>query len=277
MGCVEPLQLLTAILKAAAPNDACTVYGTSDYYSIQESTWNGNFKEDSSMECVLIEDFLVKEMPKSFVVKADTTNPLWKKYIKWLNNIYSKTFSGDCLEDFYGYDGNKCDNCSRLGYFDNPTILTLEEWNEIVDSNFYFKLTDNQFEDVVGVILGDKAKWEVELLSKGNFLKANSKEVERLRELKVLDLWFKEVEKPVIKPTEKTVTLSNGESLLVKKELILVEGKEIQISVINNLYDPYKFPDTNWNFQINSFDIGCWKDLKRADLELILNTAKELQ
>ena len=77
-----------------------------------------------------------KKLPKYFVIKKDETNPLWKKYITWLNKTYN-TYWGSLFE-YYGFDGSKCcggtNAVDNIKYFENnPTLLTLEQWDEIVN------------------------------------------------------------------------------------------------------------------------------------------------
>lgn len=86
-----------------------------------------------------------KELPKYFVIKSDLDNPLWQKYINWLNEKYNSTFEGNWEGMYYGYDGNKHSTHGTDWYRDiecfknKPIILTLEEWDEIVNG---FKLPE---------------------------------------------------------------------------------------------------------------------------------------
>jgi hypothetical protein len=87
-------------------------------------------KNDSGVfECDLI---LVKTLPKSFACK--NTNPeLWDKYIKWLKKEHNGDFAGySSYCPYYGIDKDGVvDNHSSKHDFD--TILSLEEWDEIVN------------------------------------------------------------------------------------------------------------------------------------------------
>ena len=91
------------------------------------------FPEDDHgvYECDLI---LVKTLPKSFAC-TNTNQELWDKYIKWLNKEYDNNFMGKSSYCPYygigiGTDG-LADNHSSKYCFD--TILSLEEWDEIVN------------------------------------------------------------------------------------------------------------------------------------------------
>ena len=79
----------------------------------------------------------MKELPKYFVIKRDADNPLWKKYIDWLYNEYKQRWAGNNWH-YYGYDGSSVyrgtDCFNELSEFqNNPTLITLEEWNECVN------------------------------------------------------------------------------------------------------------------------------------------------
>ena len=79
-----------------------------------------------------------KELPKSFCIKRDADNSLWKKYITWLN----EKREGEGKFNLTGWDWNYY-GVTESGYvdFSDSTkffmgiVLTLEEWNEIVNSN----------------------------------------------------------------------------------------------------------------------------------------------
>lgn len=80
-----------------------------------------------------------KELPKYFVVKKDFNNPLWRKYIDWLNKTYKGKNSGIGY-DYYGYDNDYSSSRNGVNYHNvitsfknNPTLLTLEQWNYIVN------------------------------------------------------------------------------------------------------------------------------------------------
>lgn len=75
-------------------------------------------------------------LPKYFIIKRDENNPLWDKYIYWLNETYRQEWTGSRY-NYYGYDGNDKYNglnCwEDIEQFQNfPALITLEEWNEWV-------------------------------------------------------------------------------------------------------------------------------------------------
>lgn len=82
--------------------------------------------------------------PQYYVCKRPTNyqgNPLWKKFIAHLNTFtpsYQTLWEGT-LDSFYGYDGNPnyggTDWHDRISSFqNNPTVLTLEEWDRLFNS-----------------------------------------------------------------------------------------------------------------------------------------------
>ena len=98
-------------------------YSLSVYYMIPTTT----------IEKLAIEQGMIgkKELPKSFACQ-NTNQKLWDKYISWLNVTYKKWFDGNSKSwPYYGVDiKGLCDHNSK-NHFD--TILSLEEWDEIVN------------------------------------------------------------------------------------------------------------------------------------------------
>lgn len=90
----------------------------------------------------------MKELPKYFVIKSDLNNPLWSKYIEWLNNTYNNAWFGETFE-YYGCDGNikynGVNGFDKLAYFENnPTLITLEQWDSIINK------TNNMNKEIIG-------------------------------------------------------------------------------------------------------------------------------
>ena len=75
---------------------------------------------------------MIPTLPKSFAICAsDTTNPLWEKYITWLNEEYGKDYKGDMMGTYYGVDGG------IKGYNSATThniheLITLEYWDKCI-------------------------------------------------------------------------------------------------------------------------------------------------
>ena len=87
----------------------------------------------------------MKQLPNLFAIKRDSNNPLWDKYISWLNDYVMKNGYADspwsgCLDAYYGVGLIRTCDCGNtgwrveLGEFPEGTVeLTLEEWDEIVN------------------------------------------------------------------------------------------------------------------------------------------------
>jgi hypothetical protein len=87
----------------------------------------------------------------------------------------------------------------------------------------------------------------------------------------------------IIKANNITVKLSIGKNVDIGRDklsnqvFIIAEGKTIQFRHINNLYcNTNTFGDTGWKIQYNTFDIGCWKNITREDLKLIIDAYEEI-
>lgn len=73
-----------------------------------------------------------KTLPKSFACK-NTDEVLWKKYIAWLNKTYGVDFIGYCSTDYIYYGITICGDVDNHIADKFDVILTLEEWDEIVN------------------------------------------------------------------------------------------------------------------------------------------------
>lgn len=83
----------------------------------------------------------LKELPKYFVIKKDESNPLWQKYINWINSKIQPYNCRGIMYTYYGVEGEesissvKGFNCSDSinDFQNNPTLITLEQWDSIVN------------------------------------------------------------------------------------------------------------------------------------------------
>lgn len=110
-----------------------------------------------------------KELPKYFVIKRDWDNPLWQKYIDWLNEKYDSTFNWkseahywfEWVNDKYSY--LNWVNCWQYieEFKNNPTLITLESWNECTKWDKCIKWKDTWW-----LISMDYEKWYSELMNK---------------------------------------------------------------------------------------------------------------
>lgn len=78
-------------------------------------------------------------LPKYYVIQRDRCNPLWNKYIDWLNKqVWKEYFTwNDFL--YYWYDGHAVRNWYNCEYrlddfYNKPEIITLEEWYNNTDT-----------------------------------------------------------------------------------------------------------------------------------------------
>ena len=118
------------------------IYGDSDVYPYYGITTNGDYSYRTSIDfydtILTLEEWdeivnpKSKQLPKSFAC-TNTNQELWDKFIKWLNKEHDKGFGGHSSYcPYYGIGTDElADNFSSKHNFD--TILTLEEWDEIVN------------------------------------------------------------------------------------------------------------------------------------------------
>lgn len=120
------------------------------------------------------------QLPKFFAIER-IVNPLWQKYINWLNKKYQKNYDGDVF-NFYGYDKADTAAYDCFSSFSKDTVLiTLEHWNKIVNledndfqvDRFPFTLERDQGIRIIGAACPSwgqtlAEKWGVELLTKGS-------------------------------------------------------------------------------------------------------------
>ncbi len=83
-------------------------------------------------------EYFVQEgkMPEYFTIKRVEGNPLWEKYICWLNKEYSTSWSGNIDHCFYGFGKDKITHgaCASIKNFGEDAVnLTLEQWDKIIN------------------------------------------------------------------------------------------------------------------------------------------------
>lgn len=201
-----------------------------------------------------------KELPKYFVIKLDKSNPLWNKYIKWLNNCYAKStaWAGDCYS-YYGYDGSEGVGGSSgqpyLHYFENnPALLTLEEWDSIVNPKeqnnmkekeiIGYRLIKPEYVQAACKIEGYISFGEGIIDGKPILLSAAytdmKKAFKKLEKAGVLDLWFE----PVYKSQEEVYNMG-GFNLTIKPEGIFHKNENIT-KFVKEMIE--KFTSTSFQF-----------------------------
>ena len=151
--------------------------------------------------------------------------------------------------------------------FNNIILKHMKKTKEIVG----YKLIKPEYEEAALKIAGLNNWSPSSMTTEYQLFRSDC--IQKIREAGVLDLWFE----PVYETKEKVIVLSNGKSVIVNKDSVKVENIIIKIVSIQNLLNQVSYlDDTSWRITSNSYDIGCWKNVLRSDLELIINTAKIL-
>jgi len=183
-------------------------------------------------ELIKKEETMKKELPKYFVIKQDNNNPLWDKYIQWLNTTYKTRYDG-MINNFYGFDGNFRFNGTDCwdeicSFKNNPTLLTLEEWDSIVNNSKQDNMKEiigYKLNGVVSKEIADRVlKWQSSDYDGLYFIKGHigGSLVAEAKRLDILDKWFE----PVYKQEEKVISMGSF-NLTIKPEGIFHKNENI--------------------------------------------------
>lgn len=98
------------------------------------------------------------KLPSSFVIKHHSENPLWDKYIKWLNETYEWEFEGTGSQYYYGYYFRpivyrKKDLPAEI------TILTLDQWHKLAYPEYEVVMVVDKPSDKDAVLQKAIDKW----------------------------------------------------------------------------------------------------------------------
>ncbi len=74
----------------------------------------------------------MKTLPTNFVIERDKSNPLWKTFIKWLNEECKVHIEGGTSK-YYGVVNGMLQYEYRIAEFKGASIITLEEWDNCVN------------------------------------------------------------------------------------------------------------------------------------------------
>jgi hypothetical protein len=97
------------------------------------------------------------ELPEYFVIKREADNPLWDKYIQWINSFKGCNIDkNQSMNEFISFDTyieywdcfNNLEHCKKT----KPILITLEQWDSIVNKtqiNMKQSLTLGQLKDLV--------------------------------------------------------------------------------------------------------------------------------
>ena len=155
-------------------------------------------------------EYFVQEgvMPEYFAIKRVEDNPLWEKYICWLNKKYLTNWSGNRGYCFYGFGKDKITHgaCASIKNFgENAVKLTLEQWDKIVNKEVMeenkeiigWKLKEDfkQYEKAAVDICKAQGSTEINDFKDddGCAFKKKSNASGWLRKAGVLGLWFEPV------------------------------------------------------------------------------------
>lgn len=163
------------------------------------------------------------KLPKRFVILRDADNPLWDKYIEWLNRKYDTYLNGN-QEDCYGKNINPV--CGRLDEFADYTILTLEQWDAIVNgSNYEVSFIAEKPSDNDAVLKAAIEKWGKE--------RQLDKVIEEMSELTKAILKYRHADKDNINKVHALQDLSeeHADVLLTLGYLSVIFGEEYTADV----------------------------------------------
>lgn len=113
----------------------------NNIYVLNESNINNKYYKKATLNELVgyftmkKEDKEISTLPEYFAIFNDITNPLWSNYIVWLNDKYNKDYKGCTITCYYGYDGQVKRDSNISNFKNNPTIITLEQWNNIINGN----------------------------------------------------------------------------------------------------------------------------------------------
>jgi hypothetical protein len=97
------------------------------------------------------------ELPEYFVIKREADNPLWDKYVQWINSFKGCNIDkNQSMNEFISFDTyieywdcfNNLEHCKKT----KPILITLEQWDSIVNKtqiNMKQSLTLGQLKDLV--------------------------------------------------------------------------------------------------------------------------------
>lgn len=260
--------------------------GIAKYYYCVEKYPKGYYAcaYTTNLPIVKIDDIVMEEIYSIEDLKSKKNGKCWIVQIKnreqynFLLRYFPNMTSYDLIYDGYLVDKTNAGR-SYFSYYSEERYnkITINQIKEYVMKEKE-QLDNNNTEKKISAYQV-KSKYST-IASKisigGTRFVPNSATYNQFLELGVLDIWF-EVEYEPEKPKEKVITLSNNKSVKIKKEGLYAEDRLIPIKYIEALFNVDQgFGGTNWKLQINNFDIGCYKNLNRKDLENILEAYKSL-
>jgi len=176
-------------------------------------------------------------LPEYFVIFRNANNPLWNKYIEWLNEKYNRTLRGDA-QAYYGYGGKNLYNWDLCQYSLSDycylvTVITLEQWDNIVNKKdmnkeiIGYKLVKPEYREAVLRILNAPGWSNFPMLDSVR----SSLSIEGLKKAGVLDIWFE----PCYKD-EKTLPKINGYDGKLESNFVVYGCAKFNIKYIEELH-----------------------------------------
>ena len=255
------------------------------YFNYNGIYLNGCDKTD--LPIVKIDDIVMEEIYSIEDLKSRKDGKCWVVQIKnkeqynFLLRYFPNMMKYDSIYDGYLVDKTNTGISLFSSYWkEEYNKITINQIKEYVMKEKE-QLDNNNTEKKIRHYIVQKQCWGVEgrKWKEGEILyTTNKNNLPYFKEIGLLDNtnYFTPVYEPE-KPKEKDITLSNNKSVKIKKEGLYAEGRLILIKYIEDLFNVDQvFGDTNWKVQYNNFDIGCYRNLNRKDLENILEAYKSL-
>lgn len=222
-------------------------------------------------------------LPEKWIMEVNNQEE-FDEFLKWavnehyFNNLHLKAKDYEIPYYCYFDEGSKSASYNHKIIWEAPKI-TFEQFKKhvlkqktIEKKIIGYKVKEQYVEFAIKLVKSiiPKHKW---LEDKINFSVYDSTWLPKFEKAGVLDLWFE----PIYSQKEQNIILSNNKSVKIKQEGVEVEGKIVKIKYIEDLFcNENTFGDTGWNIQYNAFNIGCYKNLTREDLNKILEHHKEI-
>jgi hypothetical protein len=263
-------------------------YGISDCYPYiandgggNKTLWGKEITFDQFKKYVLKENnmkYTIKEIIENKIAIWCTTteqaNKLWKAFgreddwgLRGNPNGFEVYLSEKCPEWQDGYNKNyfiKYEGATKC--IDFNEIIFNDMSKEIIG----YKLVKPEYEAAASMIIygNDGSSEQLKTIVKGF-------NVETLKRANVLDLWFE----PVYGVKEQKITLSNGKVVTIKNDRIIGADCEFSLKQLEHIKESFHYAHQTVNsLKIAQQDvilsIGCWKDIKLSELEMLIEMAK---
>lgn len=169
----------------------------------------------------------MEKLPKYFAIKRQGDNPLWMKYINWLNKRYDENYLGE-LDAYYGRrEVFNSDTFVVEEVSQNVMVIALEQWDELLCVKFKNTMMKQLEKEVIGYkfikpeykkavecicgITNFKSFEDYKLSSPLEILNSWERRISLLKEAGVLEQWFEPVYKSkIFQVGDFQITVENG-------------------------------------------------------------------